>query len=153
MTLFHLWDLPGDVLAAPESASGLDRCNLSLSLAVGQDEARYVRFKAYCMHVSPLHHASCISPVWLGMCPSPRSVLDDFVLLSFHVFLVLLRLIMFWDLPRDILHLNQPCVVGRCNASPSVSLAPQCFATSVSPSNQPYEAGQCAFRFFSPDLT
>ena len=32
MTLFHLWDLPGDVLAAPESASGLDRCNLSLSL-------------------------------------------------------------------------------------------------------------------------
>ena len=33
MTLFHLWDLPGDVLAAPESASGLDRCNLSLSLS------------------------------------------------------------------------------------------------------------------------
>ena len=32
MTLFHLWNLPGDVLAAPESASGLDRCNLSLSL-------------------------------------------------------------------------------------------------------------------------
>ena len=31
MTLFHLWDLPGDVLAAPESASGLDRC-ISLSL-------------------------------------------------------------------------------------------------------------------------
>ena len=28
MTLFHLWDLPGDVLAAPESASGLDRCTL-----------------------------------------------------------------------------------------------------------------------------
>ena len=34
MTLFHLWDLPGDVLAAPESASGLDRCNLSLSLSL-----------------------------------------------------------------------------------------------------------------------
>ena len=33
MTLFHLWNLPGDVLAAPESASGLDRCNLSLSLS------------------------------------------------------------------------------------------------------------------------
>ena len=31
MTLFHLWDLPGDVLAAPESASGLDRCHISLS--------------------------------------------------------------------------------------------------------------------------
>ena len=31
MTLFHLWDLPGDVLAAPESVSGLDRCNISLS--------------------------------------------------------------------------------------------------------------------------
>ena len=29
-----LWDLPGDVLAAPESASGLDRCNLSLSLSL-----------------------------------------------------------------------------------------------------------------------
>ena len=28
MTPFHLWDLPGDVLAAPESALGLDRCNL-----------------------------------------------------------------------------------------------------------------------------
>ena len=26
MTLFHLWDLPGNALAAPESASGLDRC-------------------------------------------------------------------------------------------------------------------------------
>ena len=36
MTLFHLWDLPGDVLAAPESASGLDRCNLSLSLSHAQ---------------------------------------------------------------------------------------------------------------------
>ena len=35
MTLFRLWDLPGDVLAAPESASGLDRCNLSLSLSLG----------------------------------------------------------------------------------------------------------------------
>ena len=34
MTLFHLWNLPGDVLAAPESASGLDRCPLSLSLCV-----------------------------------------------------------------------------------------------------------------------
>ena len=33
MTLFHLWDLSGDVLAAPESASGLDRCNISLSLS------------------------------------------------------------------------------------------------------------------------
>ena len=33
MTLFHLWNLPGDVLAAPESALGLDRCNLSLSLS------------------------------------------------------------------------------------------------------------------------
>ena len=32
MTLFHLWDLPGDVLAAPELASGLDRCNISLSM-------------------------------------------------------------------------------------------------------------------------
>ena len=28
------WDLPGDVLAAPESASGLDRCNTSLSLSL-----------------------------------------------------------------------------------------------------------------------
>ena len=34
MTLFRLWDLPGDVLAAPESASGLDRCNISLSLSL-----------------------------------------------------------------------------------------------------------------------
>ena len=34
MTLFHLWNLPGAVLAAPESASGLDRCNLSLSLSL-----------------------------------------------------------------------------------------------------------------------
>ena len=34
MTLFHLWDLPGDVLAAPETASGLDRCNISLSLSL-----------------------------------------------------------------------------------------------------------------------
>ena len=34
MTLFQLWNLPGDVLAAPESASGLDRCNLSLSQPV-----------------------------------------------------------------------------------------------------------------------
>ena len=39
MTLFHLWNLPGDVLAAPESASGLDRCNLSLSLS---DESRSI---------------------------------------------------------------------------------------------------------------
>ena len=34
MTLFHLWILPGDVLAAPESAPGLDRCNISLSLSL-----------------------------------------------------------------------------------------------------------------------
>ena len=40
MTLFHLWDLPGDVLAAPESASGLDRCNLSLS---GRGGSKYDR--------------------------------------------------------------------------------------------------------------
>ena len=32
VTLF--WDLPGDVLAAPESALGLDRCNPSLSLSL-----------------------------------------------------------------------------------------------------------------------
>ena len=38
MTLFHLWDLPGDVLAAPESASGLDRCNLSLCLSLSARE-------------------------------------------------------------------------------------------------------------------
>ena len=31
---FILWDLPGDVLAAPESALGLDRCNASLSLSL-----------------------------------------------------------------------------------------------------------------------
>ena len=30
---FILWDLPGDVLAAPESALWLDRCNTSLSLS------------------------------------------------------------------------------------------------------------------------
>ena len=36
MTLFHLWNLPGDVLAAPESASGLDRCNTSLSLSLSR---------------------------------------------------------------------------------------------------------------------
>ena len=40
MTLFHLWDLPGDVLAAPESASGLDRCNLSLSLSLSPDRSQ-----------------------------------------------------------------------------------------------------------------
>ena len=32
----HLINLPGDVLAAPESASGLDRCNISLSLSLSQ---------------------------------------------------------------------------------------------------------------------
>ena len=31
---FIFWDLPGDVLAAPESALGLDRCNTSLSLSL-----------------------------------------------------------------------------------------------------------------------
>ena len=30
---FIFWDLPGDVLAAPESGLGLDRCNTSLSLS------------------------------------------------------------------------------------------------------------------------
>ena len=34
MTLFHVWNLPGDNLAAPESALGLDRCNISLSLSL-----------------------------------------------------------------------------------------------------------------------
>ena len=34
------WDLPGDVLAAPESALGLDRCNTSLSLSLGNVNAR-----------------------------------------------------------------------------------------------------------------
>ena len=34
MTLFHLRNLPGDVLAASESASGLDRCDISLSLSL-----------------------------------------------------------------------------------------------------------------------
>ena len=29
-TVFVFWDLPGDVLAAPELALGLDRCNTSL---------------------------------------------------------------------------------------------------------------------------
>ena len=47
MTLFHLWDLPGDVLAAPESASGLDRCNLSLSLPwqIPEDETVCINTK------------------------------------------------------------------------------------------------------------
>ena len=31
---FIFWDLPGDVLAAPESALGLDRCDTSLSLSL-----------------------------------------------------------------------------------------------------------------------
>ena len=31
---FNFWDLPWDVLAAPESALGLDRCNTSLSLSL-----------------------------------------------------------------------------------------------------------------------
>ena len=31
---FIFWDLPGDVLAAPESALGLDRCHTSLSLSL-----------------------------------------------------------------------------------------------------------------------
>ena len=34
MTLFHLWNLPGDVLAAPESAQGwIGVISLSLSLS------------------------------------------------------------------------------------------------------------------------
>ena len=33
-TVYVFWDLPGDVLAAPESALGLDRCNTSLSLSL-----------------------------------------------------------------------------------------------------------------------
>ena len=41
MTLFHLWDLPGDVLAAPESASGLDRCNISLYVREREGVAYY----------------------------------------------------------------------------------------------------------------
>ena len=35
-TVFVSWDLPGDVLAAPESALGLDRCHPSLSLSLSQ---------------------------------------------------------------------------------------------------------------------
>ena len=34
MTLFHLWNLPGDVLTAPESVSGLDRCNIYIYLYI-----------------------------------------------------------------------------------------------------------------------
>ena len=41
MTLFHLWNLPGDVLAAPESASGLDRCNISLSLSLDNHSVQW----------------------------------------------------------------------------------------------------------------
>ena len=45
-TVFVFWDLPGDVLAAPESALGLDRCNTSSGplkkpcCACGPSEAR-----------------------------------------------------------------------------------------------------------------
>ena len=55
MTMFHLWNLPGDVLAAPESASGLDRCNISLSLSlvleyvvrVGFEEAMWGNMRSF----------------------------------------------------------------------------------------------------------
>ena len=36
---FIFWDLPGDVLAAPESALRLDRCNTSLSLSLSPPES------------------------------------------------------------------------------------------------------------------
>ena len=68
MTLFHLWDLPGDVLAAPESASGLDRCNLSLSLSLCSTV--FVTNSGHCNQ--PFHHASVVMPhhgtqVWYFM--------------------------------------------------------------------------------------
>ena len=48
MTLFHLWNLPGDVLAAPESASGLDRCNISLSLSLSLSFTQTARSTTKC---------------------------------------------------------------------------------------------------------
>ena len=53
MTLFHLWDLPGDVLAAPESASGLDRCNLSLSLSLNDT-------MNYCKNLTRVIHGNLL---------------------------------------------------------------------------------------------
>ena len=57
--LFHLWDLPGDVLAAPESASGLDRCNLSLSLSLSL------------LGGAMRPGVQRVGPVWLDRCSSP----------------------------------------------------------------------------------
>ena len=63
MTLFHLWNLPGDVLAAPESASRLDRCNLSLSLSLSLDY--YASRICQGMSWQHLHQN-----VWLDRCRS-----------------------------------------------------------------------------------
>ena len=125
MTLFHLWDLPGDVLAAPESASGLDRCNLSLSL--------------------PLF-VSCLNHCLLVLARLDTLTWSLFMSLLTHrlVFLCVdAYCFIFWDVPGDVLaapesalcgwigvillslslsrgicqgmswqHLNQPCVAG-----------------------------------------
>ena len=93
MTLFHLWDLPGDVLAAPESASGLDRCNLSLSLS----SARLAGIEVIYLYVylSIQSFGIIASLIWsLFTSPLTRRL----VLLCVDAYCIV-----FWDLPGDVL--------------------------------------------------
>ena len=71
MTLFHLWDLPGDVLAAPESASGLDRCNLSLSLSLSLSLTRTVTWDLPGDVLAAPESALC---GWIGVLPLSLSL-------------------------------------------------------------------------------
>ena len=81
MTLFHLWNLPGDVLAAPESASGLDRCNISLSLS------QWTIGTMISTHVTIHHHlisqVAGIDVIYLSIYLESRSQITDASLAGF----------------------------------------------------------------------
>ena len=138
MTLFHLWDLPGDVLAAPESASGLDRCNLSLSLSHQQYVLPYCSSCLWYIwnsnHILEAHACFLVSLCLLFASVGQASA-RPIASLPWTLFTSLLthRLVLlcidahcfiFWALPGHVLAAPESALgLERCNTSLSLSLS------------------------------
>ena len=78
---FILWDLPGGVLAAPESALGLDRCKTSLSLSLSTIQHRHERVVA--VHRFQSEESVCdsigCSGNWTILCRGSPGVLPGMI--------------------------------------------------------------------------